>query len=61
MKIYARVKPREIDTSRKPIIEIKHLVKHFTADKGFLGRGKTYVHAVDDVSLRFSRGKLLDW
>jgi peptide/nickel transport system ATP-binding protein len=42
---------------RGPILEVKGLVKHFIADKGFLGRGKTYVHAVEGISFTVNEGE----
>ncbi len=41
----------------KPLVEVRDLVKHFVADTGFLGRGKKYVHAVDDVSFCIYEGE----
>jgi peptide/nickel transport system ATP-binding protein len=42
---------------RQAIIEVNDLVKHFVADKGFLGRGRTYVHAVEGVSFGVRQGE----
>jgi oligopeptide transport system ATP-binding protein len=39
-----------------PLVEVSHLVKHFTRDKG-LFRAGTLVRAVDDVSFRLEEGE----
>jgi peptide/nickel transport system ATP-binding protein len=39
-----------------PLVEVSHLVKHFTRDKG-LFRSGTVVKAVDDVSFRIEEGE----
>ena len=39
-----------------PLVEVSHLVKHFTRDKG-LFRAGTIVKAVDDVSFRLEEGE----
>jgi oligopeptide transport system ATP-binding protein len=39
-----------------PLVEVSHLVKHFTRDKG-LFRAGTVVTAVDDVSFRLEEGE----
>jgi oligopeptide transport system ATP-binding protein len=39
-----------------PLVEVSHLVKHFTRDKG-LFRAGTVVKAVDDVSFRLEEGE----
>ncbi len=41
----------------EPLVEVRNLVKHFVADSGFLGRGKKFVHAVDDVSFEIYEGE----
>jgi ABC-type oligopeptide transport system ATPase subunit len=39
-----------------PLVEVSHLVKHFTRDKGWFRAG-TLVKAVDDVSFRIEEGE----
>jgi oligopeptide transport system ATP-binding protein len=39
-----------------PLVEVSHLVKHFTRDKGWFRAG-TVVKAVDDVSFRLEEGQ----
>jgi oligopeptide transport system ATP-binding protein len=39
-----------------PLVEVSHLVKHFTRDKGWFRAG-TVVKAVDDVSFRLEEGE----
>ena len=39
-----------------PLVEVSHLVKHFTRDKGWFRAG-TVVKAVDDVSFRLEQGQ----
>ena len=39
------------------LVEVNGLVKHFVADKGIFGRGRTFVHAVDNVSFKINRGE----
>src|ERR1700730_767549 len=39
-----------------PLVEVSHLVKHFTRDKG-LFRAGTIVRAVDDVSFSIDEGE----
>jgi peptide/nickel transport system ATP-binding protein len=43
--------------AKKPMVEVNNLVKYFVADKGFMGRGRTYVHAVDGVSFSVREGE----
>src|SRR5712692_7435718 len=42
-----------------PLLEVRHLVKHFPVGGGFLGRGAGLVRAVDDVSFTIRRGETL--
>src|SRR5262249_33262375 len=42
-----------------PILEVKHLVKHFTASAGVLGQTHGVVRAVDDVSFTIPHGQTL--
>jgi peptide/nickel transport system ATP-binding protein len=44
-------------SEQQPIVEVNDLVKHFLADKGFLGRGQTWVHAVDGISFAVQQGE----
>ena len=41
----------------KPLVEVKGLVKYFVANQGFLGRGRTYVHAVENISFTINQGE----
>jgi len=41
----------------QPLVEVRGLVKHFVANKGFLGRGRTYVHAVEDINFQIWEGE----
>lgn len=43
--------------SSAPLVEVRNLVKNFEVDKGFLGRGKKFVHAVDNVSFTINEGE----
>jgi peptide/nickel transport system ATP-binding protein len=54
---YAEVRQKNLDMSGVPLLHVENLIKHFTADKGFLGKGKTFVHAVDDVSFDIFQGE----
>ena len=40
-----------------PLIEVKGLKKHFPIRAGFLRKAKSFVHAVDGISLSIDRGK----
>ena len=42
-----------------PILEVRHLVKHFPVGGGVLARGHGVVRAVDDVSFTIPRGETL--
>jgi oligopeptide/dipeptide ABC transporter ATP-binding protein len=42
----------------RPILEVRGLVKHFSADRGLFGRGAV-VHAVDGVDLEVRPGEVL--
>ncbi|MCB0389996.1 MAG: ABC transporter ATP-binding protein [Bdellovibrionales bacterium] len=47
-------------TDKNPVIlEIKNLKKHFPLQKGLFGNVKTWVKAVDDVSLKVHKGRTL--
>ena len=42
------------------ILEVKNLKKYFQAGRpGWLSRGETFVHAVDDVDLQLQRGEVI--
>ncbi len=40
-----------------PLLEVRHLTKHFVADANFFGKPTSWVHAVDDVSFSINRGE----
>jgi oligopeptide/dipeptide ABC transporter ATP-binding protein len=42
-----------------PLVEVEHLIKHFPVRQGVFARGKTVVHAVEDVTLTVNRGETL--
>jgi oligopeptide transport system ATP-binding protein len=42
-----------------PILEVRHLVKHFTVSSGLFGGTRGIVRAVDDVSFTIQRGETL--
>jgi peptide/nickel transport system ATP-binding protein/oligopeptide transport system ATP-binding protein len=44
---------------KKPIIEVKQLVKYFPVHSGFFGRKKNYLKAVDGISLYINPGETL--
>ncbi len=48
-----------IENGNPPLLEVRHLVKHFPVGGGFLGRGAGLVRAVDDVSFAIRRGETL--
>ena len=41
-----------------PLLEVKHLVKHFPIKGGMLGRVVDKVHAVDGVSFGIDAGEI---
>ena len=43
----------------EPLVEVKHLVKHFPVKQGVFSHGKGVVHAVEDVNLTVNRGETL--
>ena len=45
--------------ARPPILEVRHLVKHFALGGGLLGKGQGVVRAVDDVSFAIPSGGTL--
>ncbi len=46
-------------SSSQPLLEVRHLVKHFSVTGGLLGREVARVHAVDDVSFFLRAGETL--
>ena len=46
-------------TSGEPLLEVRHLVKHFSVGGGMLRGGHGVVRAVDDVSFTIRRGETL--
>jgi oligopeptide/dipeptide ABC transporter ATP-binding protein len=42
-----------------PLVELQHLVKHFSVKQGVFATTKGVVHAVEDVSLTVNRGETL--
>jgi peptide/nickel transport system ATP-binding protein len=50
---------REISDGQSVLLELKNIKKHFPLKKGFFGGIKTWVKAVDDVSLNVRRGRTL--
>ncbi len=42
-----------------PLVEVSHLTKHFPVKQGVFARGKSVVHAVEDVNLTVNRGETL--
>lgn len=51
--------PRSITDKNPVILEIKDLKKHFPLEKGFFGSVKSWVHAVNGVSLKVRKGRTL--
>jgi len=41
------------------MINIEHLTKHFPLKKNLFSRNQQYVHAVDDISFKIKKGKIL--
>lgn len=39
------------------VLSVRHLTKHYPVKKGFFGKAKSYVHAVEDVSFDLHRGE----
>lgn len=51
---------RPTDEIKNPVIlEIKNIKKHFALEKNIFGKVKTWVKAVDDVSLKVRKGRTL--
>lgn len=51
--------PRPMDAKHPVLLEIKNVKKHFPLKKGLLGGVKTWVKAVDDVTLTVRKGRTL--
>lgn len=51
--------PRPMDAKHPVLLEIKNVKKHFPLKKGLLGGVKTWVKAVDDVTLNVRKGRTL--
>lgn len=47
------------DKMTVPLVEVKNIKKYFPIKKGILGRKKTFVKAVDDVSFTIKKGETL--
>ncbi len=50
---------RDISSQQSILLEIKNVKKHFPLKKGFFGDVKSWVKAVDDVTLNVRRGRTL--
>lgn len=50
---------RVISDAQSTLLEIKNVKKHFPLQKGFFGGVKTWVKAVDDVTLNVRKGRTL--
>jgi oligopeptide/dipeptide ABC transporter ATP-binding protein len=50
------VREQPVDTAAVPLIEAKHLSKHYTTGRGLFAAHQR-VHALDDVSLTIARGE----
>ena len=46
-------------SSNGNLVELEHLTKRFAVKQGVFARGKTEVHAVEDISLTVRRGETL--
>lgn len=51
--------PRPITEANPVLLEIKNVKKHFPLEKGIFGGVKSWVKAVDDVSLKVRKGRTL--
>ena len=47
------------DIGEKPLLEVRNLKKYYPVKSGLFGKAKTWVKAVDDVSLSVCRGRTL--
>lgn len=48
-----------IDNSKEIILNVEKLEKHFVIDKNFIGKPKSFVNAVDNVSFEVFKGETL--
>jgi peptide/nickel transport system ATP-binding protein len=51
--------PRSMTDKNPVLLEIKNVKKYFPLEKGIFGSVKSWVHAVDDVSLKVRKGRTL--
>lgn len=49
----------KIDNSKEIILNVEKLEKHFVIDKNFIGKPKSFVNAVDNVSFEVFKGETL--
>jgi peptide/nickel transport system ATP-binding protein/oligopeptide transport system ATP-binding protein len=47
------------EATRRPLVELDHLTKHFAVKQGVFAHGKSVVHAVEDVTLTVNAGETL--
>ena len=57
--IKSQKQTRAVSTAQPELLKIENLEKHFPMKKGFFGGVKSWVKAVDDVSLNVRRGRTL--
>jgi peptide/nickel transport system ATP-binding protein len=55
----AKKETRTVSTDHSELLKIENVKKHFPMQKGFFGGVKTWVKAVDDVSLTVRKGRTL--
>jgi peptide/nickel transport system ATP-binding protein len=55
----AKKETRTVSTDQSELLKIENVKKHFPMQKGFFGGVKTWVKAVDDVSLTVRKGRTL--
>jgi len=48
-----------VSTTTENLVEVEHLTKHFPVKQGVFARGKTLVHAVEDISFNVRSGETL--
>ncbi|HEY5295108.1 MAG TPA: dipeptide ABC transporter ATP-binding protein [Gaiellaceae bacterium] len=48
-----------MSTTTENLVEVEHLTKHFPVKQGVFARGKTLVHAVEDISFNVRSGETL--
>lgn len=49
----------KIDNTKKVILNVENLEKHFVINRNFIGKPKSFVNAVDDVSFKVFKGETL--